>query len=321
MPTRRSGAPLDIAAHYDIDSRGSDSLENWYKAKPYCFRIRDKDNIVNDFYLPISPSNLDITTHFATNVIPTMYGTVEEHSEQRYFDIIIKGTTGFAPKFLKADPAKPSNLSSNASTFFDKFVNVNGSNSPKTGRASFTPGVSTEGLFKRTAGLARLIAEQASRIFADRFEDKTSAIPLESSGYYAFHNFYRSLLEYKNQTVRKDNDRRKDGTSSFGKRIYNHPLTFVNYKDNNQYNVAIQNFQLSRSADDPFLYNYNIIMRGYKLETADDFNKGFVDADRLASLGLDGVESSSVFAFMANKSRLVKNTAYAAIALVKGAGS
>ena len=44
-------------------------------------------------------SNLNITTHWATNVISTMYGTVEEHSEQRYYDIQISGTTGMAPRY------------------------------------------------------------------------------------------------------------------------------------------------------------------------------------------------------------------------------
>ena len=62
--------------------------QNWYQALPYGVRYRDKDGKTADFYLPLAPSNIQITTHFATNVIPTMYGTVEEHSEQRYFDII-----------------------------------------------------------------------------------------------------------------------------------------------------------------------------------------------------------------------------------------
>ncbi|CAM6003882.1 unnamed protein product [Sphagnum balticum] len=35
------------------------------------------------------------------NVIPTLYGTVEEHSDVRYYDIVIEGTTGMAPKFVK----------------------------------------------------------------------------------------------------------------------------------------------------------------------------------------------------------------------------
>jgi hypothetical protein len=32
-------------------------------------------------------------------MIPTLYGTVEEHSDVRYFDIVIEGNTGIAPRF------------------------------------------------------------------------------------------------------------------------------------------------------------------------------------------------------------------------------
>src|SRR5689334_19686681 len=66
--------------------------QNWYSAKPYGFKasLRNGRSVV--MFLPINPSNLTISTNFATNMIPTLYGTVEEHSEVRYFDITIEGT-------------------------------------------------------------------------------------------------------------------------------------------------------------------------------------------------------------------------------------
>src|SRR5690349_19439102 len=81
---------------------GTYSLEsqNWYSAKPYGFKASLRDGRTVVMFLPISPSNLTISTNFATNLIPTLYGTVEEHSEIRYFDITIEGTTGMAPKFV-----------------------------------------------------------------------------------------------------------------------------------------------------------------------------------------------------------------------------
>ena len=84
----------------------------------------------------------------------------------------------------------------------------------------------------------------------------------EGSGYTAFHNLYRFLLAYK-----------KDAAGVFIKGVHSgeeqrrgHPLQFLNYKDNIQYDVAIQNFVLKRSADDPMLYNYTITMRAYNLQ-------------------------------------------------------
>ena len=297
-----------------------DQLKSWYQAKPYCFRIKDRNNFQTDFYLPISPSNINITTHFATNVITTMYGTVEEHSEQRYFDIVIQGTTGFAPKHYKAGFQKQvgektkneSSFGADIASFFSPTEDT--SVGDATGRRSFSTktNFSTGGFFKRTQALARAIVKNVSSFFAS--DDYPSAIPYEKTGYIAFHNFYRFLLAYKLDILKDDGNLRRKGRN-------NHPLRFVNYKDNNQYNVAIQTFTLNRTADDPMLYNYNIVMRGYQLDSADKSDRGTVDDDRLASLGLDGVESSSKFSKFADTARLVRNTAYLAVAAVKGAGT
>jgi hypothetical protein len=75
------------------------NLTNWYQALPYGFKNVRRDGSVRIMFLPISPSNIQVVTHYATNIVPTLYGTVEEHSEQRYFDITISGTTGFSPRY------------------------------------------------------------------------------------------------------------------------------------------------------------------------------------------------------------------------------
>ena len=76
------------------------SMDNWYKALPYGFRFSPRDGSASVIcYLPLSPENITVSTHFGTNIIPTLYGTIEEHSEQRYYDIVLSGTTGFAPKY------------------------------------------------------------------------------------------------------------------------------------------------------------------------------------------------------------------------------
>ncbi len=50
------------------DADYSPILSNWYTAKPYGFKFTPRDGsgaVV--MFLPISPSNLTIATHFATN--------------------------------------------------------------------------------------------------------------------------------------------------------------------------------------------------------------------------------------------------------------
>lgn len=246
---------------------------NWYKALPYGFKFTTRYGKSYMFYLPINPENIRITTHWGTNVVPTLYGTIEEHTEQRYFDIILSGTTGFAPRHVASFEA--------------------GGASEKTpGRLSYandTSGVGIDpgaagGFFQKTIGAINQTLETVNSM-AENFKgvQVQSGINPNTSGYLAFHNFYRFLLAYKSDAAGVGNSRvsRKK-----------HPLNFVNYKDNQIYDCAVLRFDLTRDAADPMLYKYQIVLRGYNLRAPQD---GAPDAklqDRLADLGLDGVGGS-----------------------------
>lgn len=298
---------------------GLNQYENWYKAFPYGFRAKIGGNVQN-FYLPISPSNLNIVTHFATNIVATAYGTVEEHSEQRYFDITIAGTTGLAPRYYDIETDKSvtdddstitRGLPTSAWSNFIKSTKdalLNASNVSSIGRTSYQiTNVNTGGFFNRTKSLIENTVNKVVDLFGgdDEYE---SGVDYSKSGYAAFHNFYRFLLQHKKDISTSNNAK--------GSKV--HPLIFVNYKDNNQYNVAIQTFQLIRSADDPMLYKYNIVMRGYRLSNLDAVDKP-EPLDK--ELGLDSVVSESIRAILHNKVRAAKNALASAIAATKGLGS
>jgi len=281
---------------YDI------SWENWHKALPYGFRWRDYTGKEVVFYLPLAPNNIQITTHFATNLIPTMYGTVEEHSEQRYFDIVISGTTGIAPKHYQPE-------TEDSGTRYREAV----------GRQSFeiAGGSLLGGFAARTEQTIRDSVKDIVSLGSDlgitSSPTEVSGINERQSGYTAFHNFYRFLMLYK-----------KDAASGKARRINRgkqsaHPLQFLNYKDRNQYDVAISSFQLVRSSDDPMLYNYNIVLRAYNLKTVNA--PEYVTQDRYDDLGLGGVDSQSYFSKMSNIASKAKNTAYRGAAIFKGIGS
>lgn len=255
----------------DATSTYSIKPSNWFTAKPYGFKAKTRDGKIITMFLPINPSNLTINTEFATNVIPTLYGTVEEHSDVRYYDIVIEGTTGMAPKFV--DPY----LRGEPSDAYAKTV--------KSGRSSFavSQSLSMNGFFSKTLGLVNNIINKSADL-ADGKPKPQAGFANQDSGYVAFHNLYRFLLQYKKDAA---------GISSTAERS-SHPLTFFNYKDNNEYDVVIKSFSMRRSADNPMLYFYSIQMRGYNLRTIssqipDDLSKRFKD------LGLDGVKSSSQF--------------------------
>ena len=245
--------------------------QNWYSAKPYGFKMNTRDGATFTMFLPISPSNLNVTTPFATNIVPTLYGTVEEHSDVRYFDISIEGTTGIAPKFVTPGAGQDSSI------LYSQLR--------KDGR-QVTPiasSITAGGFFAKTLGIANQIKNKAADILDGGVKPKTG-ITADNSGYVAFHNLYRFLLQYKKDA---------SGTGGSTAQRQQHPLTFFNYKDNNQYDVVVRGFTMRRSADNPMLYYYSIQLRGYNLRA---ITAPIDDSltQRLKDLGLNGVDSSSV---------------------------
>ena len=200
-------------ATYKVES------QNWYSAKPYGFKMTTRDGGTFTMFLPISPQNLNISTPFATNMIPTLYGTIEEHSDVRYFDITIEGTTGMAPKHVAPSFAKDPGAAFKETR--------------KSGRTNveIASSISAGGFFSKTLGLVNQIKNKAADLLDGGQKPKAGLIP-DNSGYVAFHNLYRFLLQYK-----------KDASSTSGTQIRKeHPLTFFNYKDNNQYDVVVKSF-------------------------------------------------------------------------------
>lgn len=250
--------------------------QNWYTAKPYGFKMTLRNGNQFVFFLPINPQNINITTQFATNVISTLYGTVEEHSDVRYFDIVIEGTTGMAPKYTK-----PGAISSNGD------ISAASATLARSGRSrvSIAQGVSLGGFFSKTLSLVNQTLNKASDLINGAPQTQ-AAFTVDNSGYAAFHNLYRFLLRHKKDA---------SGTDGGVGQRKGHPLTFFNYKDNNMYDVAVRNFTLKRSVEDPMLYYYSIQLRGYNLRSISLNSTQNADlSQRLADLGLNGVNGSSV---------------------------
>jgi len=262
-----ASANLSLEKIYDIDS------SSWYTAKPYGFKANRRDGSSWVMFLPISPSNINISTNFATNVIPTIYGTVEEHSDVRYYDIVIEGTTGMAPKFVT--PVS----SSDPSAVY--------SSSKKKGRASFpiTSSGALGGFFSSTIAQVTNILSQAGKALDTSTANQVeTGVYTDQTGYLAFHNLYRFLLKYKKDAA---------GVESNIPRT-KHPLTFFNYKDGNQYDVAIKNFTLRKSVENPMLYYYSITMRGYNIRKCGGLEALDSLTQRLSDLGLNGVKGSTL---------------------------
>lgn len=282
-PAQGVRKPLPATANYgdDVENKRINYIYNpdpnsWYTAKPYGFKFQGRGNNSSVMFLPISPSNLTISTSFATNIITTLYGTVEEHSDVRYYDIVIEGTTGMAPQFVEPTSADVTSAYNNRLSGRAKFP-ISGS-APLGGFLS-----STIGQISNALGQLGKAVSTIGSIFGNG-PTTNSALYNDQTGYLAFHNLYRFLLVYK-----------KDAAGLYFSQPYTqHPLIFFNYKDGNQYNVAIRNFTLKRTAENPMLYYYSINMRGYNISDSGGI-KGTDDlSQRLVDLGLNGISSSSL---------------------------
>lgn len=264
--------------------------ENWFRAMPYGFKFRDRNGKQHVFMLPISPQNLTITTHYATNVITTLFGTVEEHSEQRYFDILIEGTTGMAPRFTRAMGLdEVSNIKSKVAPGRSSYADAEGA------RLSIAADVAG-GFFSKTIGLVNQAIGKAQDLIDGKENLNVSGVKTDkNTGYAAFHSLYKFLLTYKADAAGIDvvnkkpivtPRKREKGKSA-------HPLAFLNYKDNNEYDVAVQRFSLRRDTSNPMLYNYSIVLRAYNLRNIGDAKIGGLPT-RESTLGLNGIDSSSL---------------------------
>src|ERR1035437_730618 len=247
------------------------SAGNWYSAKPYGFKFTPRSGSQVIMFLPIAPSNLTIQTNFATNIIPTLYGTVEEHSDVRYYDISIEGTTGFAPRYVE-----PAQL----------FADVAAISFRKSGRSSFSvaQGISFGGFFSKTLGALNAIQNKATDLMNGSPKPQLGLANADT-GYVAFHNLYRFLKVYKQDAAWVD------GSPATRKA---HPLTFFNYKDNNEYDCVVRSFTLRRSSNDPQQYLYSIQLRCYNIRTVSGNQIKDSLKQRLVDLGLSGVDGSSI---------------------------
>jgi hypothetical protein len=268
---------------------------NWYKSKPYGFVFFNRsataaNYLANSFtiYLPILPSNIQVVTHFATNIVTTLYGVIEEHSEVRYYDIRIVGTTGIAPRFIqeRKQGASPAKVQS-------------------TGRSAFENGSlvgNLGGFLPEVTNVINQVADTVTEIgntLGGGPKNPTGIDP-DKSGYVAFHNLYKFFLKYKK-------DAAGIGASGTTKRKV-HPIQFLNYKDGIKYDCVPVSFTLTRSADNPMLYHYDIKLRAYNLR---DVDANPPEIDQLEKLGLGGLQGQSIFSSLTS-------AAGSAAALVSG---
>lgn len=246
--------------------------QNWYKTIPYALRIdkgqklssskkgnlnvldkisSNKDDAPLMYFFPINPESVSINTPYAVNVTPTLGGIVEEHSGAVFYNITITGTTGVLPElnYTTGVPVPPNKLR------------------PEAAEDGLIPAGALGGFGSSLISSVNSIVSTFTGTSSKMVDGKRNT----KSGYTAYHVLYKYIWLY--------HFTKANGVA--------HNLKFINFKDNNQYNVAVQNFQLTRDKSRPHLYQYSIVMRAWNLQTMDGVASFGNPEARLKELGLD----------------------------------
>lgn len=264
---------------------------NWFTALPYAFKWTSSSGVTSFIYLPLSPSNINITTHYATNVVTTLYGIVEEHSGIRYYDITLAGTTGYVPLYTGIATANFSVASPE-----DTLQTGPRDNFSNTG---ILDTLASAGFAQQTIGVIQQVTQQVQNVanLINGEDSNETGVDINATGYVAFHDLYRYFQLYKKDQANKSSSSVGGLLSSVASTLTGtqvHPLQFINYKDNNQYDIVPMTFSLIRSAESPMLYNYNITIRAFNLRTSTETVS--VSADQfLTDIGLGTGGLGSLF--------------------------
>lgn len=209
--------------------------EDWYKTYPFQFKIVYGDKSI--FYtLPIPPDSLSTKMHTASDATPTLGGMVEETSQNKIWSISMAGTTGTAiSRSDDADAMGPAT----------KFRNV----------------ISTTGLLSGLVGTVNKLngfgsavlngsdpAAVLSGILQTTLPYGSSSVSKKSNGYSEMQRLHRYFYLYSILA-----ERAPDKTS----------LYFINYKDSQHYRVVVKNFVIQKSANEPFLYRYQLQLKAW----------------------------------------------------------
>lgn len=273
--------------------------ENWHKVFPYSFYVTvesggkvgkagkltksgSKIDLKYTYTLPIPPQSIAIDMVSASKVDATLGGVVEETSNNVFWTISLSGTTGTAVSRAVSNDNTANSRRKPADQFRERLAT--------TGLlAGIAAGIN--GVLTKAGNVADSVAASASAFASGNIAGgasgvtgalndlllppqlfNSSAVNGKVNGFTEIHELHRFLYTY-----------------SFlkGKDPSRYNLWFCNYKDGQKWRVIVQKFTLTKSAQSPMLYRYNIQLKAWNVRAADaDDKKGEVTAqDRYAPGG------------------------------------
>lgn len=254
--------------------------QDWYKIFGYQFVVQ-KANANGSFgggseefiyTLPIPPQSFNIRMIPATQATPTIGGVVEETNQNVFWLLSLAGTTGIAVGRGDDTPAKRHKMAK-----------------------QFRDSISTTGLLSgAAAGLNSAIGNIAgtadalgsgdlvgafNTAFLPSMPYSASAVSDKTNGYTEMQELHRFLYAY---------------SMIKGKAPSKYKLKFRCYKNNQEWDIIVQDFNIQKSASNPMLYRYNIALKGWSVSNIntdkEEFDRFGPDGD-LKSVNLVTPES------------------------------
>ena len=273
------------------------SGQDWYKVYGYQFQVRVKDNskasFVPKFYftLPIPPQVWDASPRIPSRITPTIGGIAEETSPVKIWDISMSGTTGIAVSRQDGDEQKRQFV---AKRFRDTITTTGllAGSFAKLNKAINKIGGLVDGAINTAQGIANgknpldSFLAGAGEVTGAINNALLPALPYSSSAVHDVTNGYTEAEElqkffYIYQQIKSDNPDK-------------YALFFVNYKTNQEWRVAVKSFRLRKAANQPFLYQYSIVLQGWDCTEANSTERSEQEFDRFKN-DLKSVNTMGIF--------------------------
>lgn len=209
-------------------------IKNWNSSGQYVFSIMEQDGTSHKVFednfvaLRIPPQSIQITTTFASSVIATNNGILEEHNGSIFSMISIAGTTGLLP---------------------DRKTSV----VPPTGAAGVATALGNAIAPAATAAITGLV-KGISRTLEKLGIKKAEEEDLTRTGYFQFWALHHLFKRYAAMKKRKGYEDIR--------------LAFSSVKDGVTYLCMPVSFEMRRDSSAPMLYRYAISLKAWKVVKA-----------------------------------------------------
>ena len=235
--------------------------QDWYKVFPYRFLVQ-KEQVVKKngkkfqktqkFYytLPIPPQAMTTKMLPASQVTPTIGGVVEETSDNLFWIIQLRGTTGIAVSRGKEGAVGRATV---AKKFRDKIETTGLLSGIAANLGSVASKIGSVVDAAASGAIFDAISGAINNAILPPLPYAQSAVSNTSNGFSEMHELHKFFYAYSKL-----------------KGLYpgRYSLWFEDLKNDQRFQIILQDFTIERTSQSPHLYRYSIQMQGWGVLSA-----------------------------------------------------